>query len=126
MFEESNNNSQIWVALISSVGGIATAFGLNKIIPAIIEWFKAKNKQRRERRLIKYREIGKLNSRIDMLEKELERERTFAVQTRSTLKAMLPLMKEIMKDHPNYISLLEQLEKNVFGETTPGDGTQTA
>jgi len=121
---ESNNNSAIWIALISSVGGIATAFGLNKIIPAMIEWFKTKNKQRRERRSIKYREIGKLNSRIDMLEKELERERTFSVQTRSTLKAMLPLMKEIMKDHPNYILLLEQLEANVFGETTSGDGQQ--
>ena len=124
MFEESNNNSQIWITLITSMAAIATAFGLNKIVPAIIDWFKSKNKQRRERRIIKYREIGKLNSRIDMLEKELERERTFSVQTRSTLKAMLPLMKEIMKDHPNYILLLEQLEANVFGETTSSDGQQ--
>jgi len=29
-----------------------------------------------------------------------------------------------MKDHPNYILLLEQLEANVFGETTSGDGQQ--
>ncbi len=123
---DETKNPQIWVALISSIGGIATAFGLNKIIPSVIEWFKTKNKQRRERRLIKYREIGKLNARIDTLEKELERERTFAVQTRSTLRAMLPLMKEIMKDHPNYISLLNQLENNVFGETTPSDGSQNA
>lgn len=116
------NSNEIWIALIAAASGILTALGFGKIIPAVLEWWKTRTEERRKKNASRYEEIVKLNERINVLEKELDKHRAFETQTRSTLNAMLPLMKEMMKDHPNYIQLLEQLENNIIGKTSPADG----
>lgn len=117
------NTNEIWIALIAAASGILTALGFGKIIPALLEWWKEKQESRKQTKALRYEELMKLKERINVLEDELDKHRAFETQTRSTLNAMLPLMKEMMKDHPNYIQLLEQLEKNILnGNKISADG----
>lgn len=116
------NNNDIWIAVISAASGILTALGLGKVVPSLIKWWEEKQEEKRKDKAIRYEQITKLNERINVLEKELDKHRAFETQTRSTLNAMLPLMKEMMKDHPNYVMLLEQLENNIIGKMVSADG----
>lgn len=104
-----------WNNLLIYGGGLATALGLGKIVPAIIDWWKIKTEDRRKAKASRYEEIMKMKESIQLLEQELDKHRAFEVQTRSTLNAMLPLMKEMMKDHPNFVLVLNQLELNIIG-----------
>ena len=118
---DENNNSVV-IAIISATSGILIALGAKEWVPSLVDWMKFKTTSRAKREIIRKKELEALNDRINTLERDLETERKLILQTQTTLRAMLPLMKEIMKDHPNYIALLEQLEKNIFGANTPTDG----
>jgi hypothetical protein len=109
------SNDNIWISLITYGGGIATALGLGKIIPAFIEWWK-------ENRSATTKRLEDLTKRLEIVEEELEREKSINQNTQSTLRAMLPLMRSIMKDHPIHLELLDQLEKNIFGYLQSADG----
>lgn len=104
-----------WNNLLIYGGGLITALGLNQVVPAIIDWWKIKTEDRRKAKASRYEEIMKMKESIKLLELELDQHRAFEVQTRSTLNAMLPLMKEMMRDHPNFVSVLNQLELNIIG-----------
>lgn len=118
-----NTNNELWIALISSIGGIVTALGLGKLVPYLIEQHK-KNKELKEAR---YNEtvskIENLTQRLDDVEKELAKEKGVNQRTQSILRSMLPLMRSMMNDVPAHVALLDQLEQNVFGEITPPDET---
>lgn len=116
------NTENIWIAFIAASAGLVTALGLGKIVPAIIDWWNKKTEYNRLKKMSSEDAIKALNDRINVLENELDKHRAFETQTRATLNAMLPLMKEMMKDHPNYVSLLNQLENNIIGKITPSDG----
>lgn len=109
--------------LIIYGGGLITALGLNKIVPAIISYWEKRTEDARNRRKAEAETIDELKNRIDVLEEKLTKSQAFEVQTRSTLNAMIPLMKEMMRDHPHYVQLLERLEENIVGnpsaETPP-------
>lgn len=106
-----------WNNLIIYGGGLITALGLNKVAPAILDWWKIRTEDRRKAKASRYEEIMKMKERIRALEDDIDKHRAFEVQTRSTLNAMLPLMKEMMKDHPNFVSILNQLELNIIGNS---------
>ena len=118
--QEENNS--LMIALVSAASGILIALGAKEWVPSLFDWLKFKTTSRANREKIRKEEIRILNERINDLEKNLEREKQISLQTQTTLRAMLPLMREIMKDHPNYITLLDTMENNIFGNKTPADG----
>lgn len=116
-------NEQTINTLIGAAGGIIAALGLGKVIPALINWWEEKRDERKKSKSIKYQEIKALTERIENLEKELDRHRVFETKTKTAFNSMIPLMKEMMKNHPDYIKLLEQLQENIFGgDLTSADG----
>lgn len=120
-----NEHNNVWIALIAAAGGIATALGLNHVIPALVKWWHEKIDHNRQKKAATVGEFKRLNERINILESELDKRREFETQTRATLNAMLPLMKEMMREHPDYVRLLDQLERNIIGNTTSSDGENT-
>jgi hypothetical protein len=115
-FAKTSSNDAIWIALIGAISGIGTMLGLNKLVPTIIKWIEEKRDDRRKRKLATRDEYLKLTKRIDDLELKLDRAERFETQTRSTINGMIPLMKEMMKEHPVYVDLLKKLEENIIGE----------
>ena len=121
-----NPNKELWVALIAGLSGILGALGIKEVIPAILRWWEEKRADSKTRRMMKHDEIRKLYARIEKLEQENDSHRNFKIKTQTAFNSMIPLMKEIMKEHPQYVHLLEQLESNIFGggDITPTDGSK--
>lgn len=108
-------DNSVLIAVIGSLAAILGAFGAKEVTLSIIGWWKEQREERKKTKALKYQEITDMKVRLERMEKELDKHRQFEVQTISTLNSMIPLMKEIMKDHPDYVKLLEQLERNIIG-----------
>jgi flagellar biosynthesis/type III secretory pathway M-ring protein FliF/YscJ len=110
----ATNDNDIWIAVITGAGTLAGVLGFNKIMPAIIERFKETREDKRKKQSATKGEYEELRTKIEELEIKLDKSERFEIQTRSTLKAMLPLMRVMMKDHPEFVALLKQLEDNIL------------
>ena len=115
-------SNEIWISALTYGGGIITALGVGKIIPAIIERWKELRVSKDNRYKKVLESYQKLEGRLETVEEELAREKSINARMQATLNSMLPLMKIMMHDVPAHVDLLEQLERNVFGDFTPTDG----
>lgn len=118
------SNENIWIAFISAFGGIAMSLGLNKVIPSFLLWFE---EWRESKRTLKKEEAQKLQNlldRVEQLEGEVSKYRNFKTRTDTAFRLMLPVISDVMKDHPGHIALFEQLKNIIFEEieTTSADG----
>lgn len=114
-FLKTESNNAIWIALIGAASGILGMLGVNEIVPALIKWNKEKREESRKNKAATKGEYEKLKDRIESLEKQLAHSKKFEYRTIAAFNGMVPLMKEMMKDHPSYIALLDQLEINIMG-----------
>lgn len=119
-------NNQLWIAVVSGAGGVITALGLGKVIPAILKAWEENRTKKAEQKEASVGQVRELIDRIDNLEKELDHYRRFETQTRSTINSMLPLMKIMMAEHPDYVRLLDQLEENIIGDTFSAQGDKNS
>lgn len=119
---QNPSSNEIWLALIAGASGILGTLGVGKVIPAILKAWEEYRRKKSEQKEATKGEVQKLIDRIDKLERELDLYRRFETQTRSTLNSMLPLMKIMMKDHPDYVALLVKLENNIMGDTFSAQG----
>lgn len=110
-----SNENDIWITVLVSAGTILTALGIGKIIPAIITWHQEKRNLKEDGKAATQKQVQELRDLISKLESKLDQKERFEIQTRATVNAMLPLMKELMKDHPDYVRLLTSLERNIMG-----------
>ena len=118
------NSNEIWIALIGAASGILTALGFGKIIPSILKCWE---EWRENKRTLKKEEAEKLQSlldRVDQLENEISEYKNFKTRTDTAFRLMLPVISDVMRDHPNHIALFEQLKNIIFNEvdSTSADG----
>lgn len=125
LFQKPENETAVLIALIGSAAAILTALRADKWPMYIYNLWKDFSDGNSEKKQVKKDEIQELNKRIDELEDKLGKERMQMLRMQSILTAMLPLMRRLMKDYPEHIELLDELEKNIFGEmtTTSADGS---
>lgn len=116
-------DQSIWISILTYGGGIITALGVGKIIPAILERWKELRVSKDNRYKQVLADVERLKSRLETVEEELDHEKSINARMQATLNSMLPLMKIMMHDVPAHVDLLEQLERNVFGDITPTDGS---
>lgn len=120
---DGSPNNEIWIAFIAAATGIIGALGIKDIFPKLFLWWEEGRKEKRLSRSRNEEHIQNLYRRIEKLEDDLDNRRSFEIKAKTAFNSMIPLMKEMMKDHPHYVKLLEQLEENIFGgEITPADG----
>jgi len=119
-----NQDNAIVLAIIGSAGTILLALGANKWGATLMEWIKEKNRIKSDKATYKHSQIEKLNRRIDELEKDVQEERTRLLRTHTILNSMLPLMRIIMKDFPEHVYLLDQLQNEIFEYKTSADGNE--
>jgi flagellar biosynthesis/type III secretory pathway M-ring protein FliF/YscJ len=117
----TGGNDIITTALIYG-GGILTALGVGKIIPGLIKWLEEKRQKKYDNQATTKKEFSELRRKVELLESNLDESRKFETQTRATLNAMIPLMKEMMKDHPDFVALLVSLQTNIIGHTNSAHG----
>jgi len=117
-----NQDNAIVLAIIGSAGTILLALGANKWGSTFMEWVKEKNRIKTDKETYKHSQIQKLNNRIDELERSVQEERSRLLRTHTILNSMLPLMRIIMKDYPEHVSLLDSLQKEIFEYRTSADG----
>ena len=112
------NSNEIWIALIGAASGILTALGFGKIIPATIKAWEDWRENKRTLKAEEARKLDELLERVKQLEDEIDEYRNFKVRTETAFITLLPVIKEIMKDHPAHVALFEQLRQTVFGNQT--------
>ncbi|MBO2546091.1 hypothetical protein J0871_16870 [Salegentibacter sp. BDJ18] len=127
MLQNQAENTSLYVALIGSAAAILTALRADKWPGYLYEWGKSRNAAKREYYQKKEAEFKKLINKVDFLERELQRERAFALQTKNTMRIMMPIMRRMSKDHPDLIQMLDEFERNLNldVETTSADGHNT-
>ena len=117
-----NQDNSIVIAIIGSAGTILLALGANKWGSTFMEWVKEKNRLKSDKATYKHSQIEKLNKRIEKLEYSVTEERNRLLRTHTILNSMLPLMRIIMKDFPEHVYLLDQLQNEIFEYKTSADG----
>ena len=111
------DSNEIWIALISAAAGLIGALGLNKVVPSILKWWE---ESRERKRTLKEEEVQKLHDlldRVEQLEDEVNKYKNFKTRTDTAFRLMLPVISDVMRDHPNHIALFERLQDIIFEES---------
>ncbi|WP_300440755.1 hypothetical protein [Christiangramia sp.] len=116
------NKQDIWITVITYAGGILTALGFGKIIPALIEWWKENRSATTKKIEALSERLERVEGELKVVEEELQKEKSINQNTQATIKSMIPLMKSMMKDVPAHVELLDQLYNNIFGHLYSSDG----
>ena len=110
------DSNEIWIALISAASGLIAALGLNKVVPSILKWWEDSRERKRTLKEEEKNQLNNLLKRVDDLEAQVDKYKAFETRTDTAFKLMLPVISDVMRDHPHHIELFKQLQSIIFEE----------
>jgi hypothetical protein len=111
MLENESGNTAIWIAFIGSAAAILGALRADKWPGYIASWFRSRHTAKQLYYRKKEEEFKRLSQKVEDLEKELDRERALSIQIKTTLRIIVPIMRRMAKDDPDFIDLLDNLDR---------------